>query len=163
MVIQITTKRKAKMNAKPKILVIDDDSQIRETLDALLCAEGYQVEVAETGKDGIKKTEEKWFNLALIDVRLPDISGTRLLADLKEGTPKMRKIIMTGFPTLPNALDALSKHANAYLIKPFVIPKMLETIKEQLALQADEDTFSDTRVEEYVKSRAKQFLDQQKS
>ena len=151
-----------RMSIKQKILVIDDDPQIRDTLEAVLSAEGYQVEVAERGKDAVKKSEEKWFNVALIDIRLPDMSGTQLLTELREGNPKMRKIIMTGFPTLSNAIEAVNKQADAYLTKPFKVPKMLETIKEQLVLQEGEKTFSNTKVDEYVKTRAKDFLDQKK-
>ena len=150
------------MGAKEKILVIDDDPQIRDTLEAVLCAEGYHVELSETGKDAIRKTEEKWFNVALIDIRLPDLTGTQLLTQLREGNPKMRKIIMTGFPTLPNAIEALNKQANAYLTKPFNLSKMLSTIKEQLALQEEEKKYTSIKVEEYVKTRAKEFLDQKK-
>ena len=150
------------MSGKRKILVIEDDPQIRETLEKLLSTEGYQVEVAETGKEAIEKTEKKWFNVALIDIRLPDISGTQLLTELREGNPKMRKIIVTGFPTLPNAIEALNKQADAYLTKPFEMLKMIEIIKDQLALQESEKTFSEAKMGEYIKTRAKAFLDKKK-
>ena len=74
----------------------------------------------------------------------------------------MRKIIVTGFPTLPNAVEALNKQADAYLIKPVEIPKILETIKEQLAQQQEEKTFSEAKIGEYIKTRAREFLDQKK-
>ena len=151
------------MNNQGKILVIDDDPAIRDTLEALLSAEGYQVEVAQTGKEAIAKTEETWFNLVLIDIRLPDLSGIELLTKLKDGTPKMRKIIVTGFPTLPNAVEALNKQADAYLMKPVDVSQMLEIIKEQLALQRGEITFSEAKIGEYIKTRARDFLDKQKN
>jgi len=146
------------MSDKIKILVIDDDPEIRYTLEALLSAEGYDVEVAETGMEAVKKTQGKWYNIALIDINLPDINGIELLTKLKEGNPKMRKIIVTGYPTLPNAVEAVNKQANAYLIKPVEIPKMLETIKEQVTQQESEKTMSETKIGEYMQNRARAFL-----
>jgi DNA-binding NtrC family response regulator len=147
------------MNDKIKILVIDDDPEIRYTFKALLLAEGYHVEVAETGMEAIRKTEEKWYNIALIDINLPDINGIQLLTKLGEGSPKMRKIIITGFPTLANAVDAVNKQANAYLIKPVEIPQMLEIIKEQLERQQSEETFGEVKIGEFMQNRAREFLE----
>jgi len=147
------------MNDKIKILVIDDDPEIRYTFETLLSAEGYDVEVAETGMEAIKKTKERRFNIALIDINLPDINGIQLLTMLREGTPKMRKIIVTGAPTLPNAVEAVNKKANAYLIKPVDVPQMLEVLKEQLEQQQSEETFSEGKIEEFIQSRAREFLE----
>jgi len=143
---------------KAKILVIDDDPDIRFTMAELLSAEGYHVDAAETGKEAIRKTEEKWYNVALVDINLPDINGVELLTKLKDGAPKMRKIIVTGFPTLPNAIQAVNNQANAYLIKPVEIPQMLETIKDQLEKQASEKTFDEVKIGEFMQNRAREFL-----
>ena len=151
------------MEIREKILVIDDDPQIRSTFKAILSGEGYQVDVAETGKEAIEKTEKKWYNLALIDIRLPDINGTQLLTELKEGSPKMRKIMVTGFPTLPNAVEALNKQANAYLTKPVEIPKMLKIIRDQLTLQEEEKTINEYKIGEFIKTRAKEFSERKKA
>jgi len=147
------------MDDKIKILIVDDDPEIRFTLEALLSAEGYQVDAAETGMEAIRKAEEKWYNIALIDINLPDINGIRLLTKLREGSPKMRKIIITGFPTLPNAVDALNNQANAYLIKPVDIPKMLEAIRNQLEQQESEKTLSEAKLGEFMQNRARSFLE----
>jgi DNA-binding NtrC family response regulator len=147
------------MNDKIKILIVDDDPEIRFTLEALLSAEGYQVDATETGMEAIRKAEEKWYNIALIDINLPDINGIQLLTKLREGTPKMRKIIITGFPTLPNAVDAVNNQANAYLIKPVDIPKMLEAIRNQLEQQESEKTLSEAKIGEFMQNRARVFLE----
>jgi len=146
------------MNKEIKILIIDDDPEIRYTVQALLSAEGYQVEAAETGTEAIRKTEEKWYNIALIDLNLPDINGIQLLTKLKDGSPKMRKIIVTGFPTLQNAAEAVNKQANAYLIKPVEIPAMLETIKKQLQQQETGKAFTEDKIGEFMQNRAREFL-----
>jgi len=145
-----------------KILVIDDDPEIRCTLRALLSAEGYIVDVAETGMKAIELTQANWYNLALIDINLPDINGVELLTKLEEGSPKMRKVIVTGYPTLPNAIDALNKQADAYLIKPVELPKLFETIKTQLELQESEKTITEDKLGEFIQNRARAFLENKK-
>jgi DNA-binding NtrC family response regulator len=92
------------MGENPRILVVDDDEGIRKTLATILKEEGYVVDMAQNGQEAIDKTYKNFYNLALIDVRLPDIEGVRLLNMMKENTPKMIKIIVTGYPSLQNAV-----------------------------------------------------------
>jgi DNA-binding NtrC family response regulator len=146
-----------------KILIIDDDVHIRDTYKILLSAEGFLVDTAETGEEAIRKTQEKWYNAALIDIRLPDTSGIELLPKLKDGSIKTRRIVLTGYPTLPNAVAAVNNQADAYLIKPVQISKMLETINQQLDLQENEITFGEAKIGEFMKNRAKQFLEKKRS
>ena len=84
------------MDKTAKILIVDDDENIRKALVAVLEDEGYAVESVDTGKKGIEKTETDFFNLALIDVRLPDMEGIEVLSGMRETSPKIRKIIITG-------------------------------------------------------------------
>ena len=138
-----------------RILVIDDDENIRKVLETILADEGYSVETAETAKKGIEKSEHTFFNLALIDVRLPDMEGIELLSKLRNTKPKMRKIIVTGYPTLQNAIAAVNKGADAYVMKPFDVEKILQTIKEQLKKQEEEKSFSEEKVVEFIETRIK--------
>jgi DNA-binding NtrC family response regulator len=126
------------MEAKDSILVIDDNQDFLELVSTLLEDEGYEVETAKSGEEGIEKTVEKLYSLALIDIVLPDFEGTHLLKKLFETDPKMRKIIITGYPTLENTQEALNMGADAYLVKPVKIDKLLETVKNQLAQQKKE-------------------------
>jgi DNA-binding NtrC family response regulator len=71
----------------------------------------------------------------LIDIRLPDMEGTQLLTQLRGTVPKMMKIIITGYPSIENAVDALNKGADAYIIKPFDMDKVMKTIDEKLKMQ----------------------------
>ena len=84
------------MSSPARILVIDDDREILKTFSAALKGLGYVVETAETGRDAIEKAKANFYNLALIDIRLPDMEGIELLTALAETTPKMVKIIVTG-------------------------------------------------------------------
>ncbi|HEY4674711.1 MAG TPA: response regulator [Candidatus Bathyarchaeia archaeon] len=145
------------MGDNPRILVIDDDENIRKMLTAILEDEGYTAESVGTAKKAIEKTKKSFYNLALIDIRLPDMDGIKLLTKVRETTPKMRKIIITGYPTLQNAIEAVNKGADAYIIKPFDMRKVLKAIKNQLARQAKEKDYSQEKVTEFIEARVKEL------
>jgi DNA-binding NtrC family response regulator len=151
------------MGETARILIVDDDENIRKVLETILADEGYIVESAETAKKGIEKSEKAFYNLALIDVRLPDMEGIELLSKLRNTKPKMRKIIVTGYPTLQNAIAAVNKGADAYVMKPFDVERILQTIKEQLHKQEEEKSFSEEKVVEFIETRIKalETIDQQ--
>jgi len=140
-----------------KILVVDDDENIRKTLSTILKNEGYLVDVAQSGSEAIKKTEASAYNVALIDIRLPDMEGIEILTKMKNAVPKTRKIIITGYPTLKNAIAAVNKNADAYLMKPVDIDKLLETIREQLKLQEAEKAYSEQKVADFIETRIKEL------
>ena len=141
------------MDSNTRILIVDDDETIRTTMKAILEEEGYKVDLAGNGKEGIQKTNERAYNIALLDIRLPDMEGVQLLKLMKETLPRTRKIMVTGYPSTQNAIEALNKNADAYLIKPVDIEKLLSTIKEQLQLQEEERKFSEEKVAEFIESR----------
>jgi DNA-binding NtrC family response regulator len=95
--------------------------------------------------------------MALIDIRLPDMEGIELLTRMKDTTPKIRKVIITGYPTLQNAVDAVNRGANAYILKPFDVDKVLKTLKEQLHKQEEEKKYSQDKVAEFIEARVKQL------
>ena len=99
---------------------------------------GFSPDSAENGAEAIRKANERYYNLALIDIKLPDINGVELLAKFKPTRPRTRKIIMTGNPSLQNAVEALNKGADAYLMKPLDIGKVLATLEEQLEKQKEQ-------------------------
>ena len=145
------------MEKPARILIIDDDENIRTVLQAILEDEGYVIETADTARKGIEKSETEFYNLALIDVRLPDMEGTELLTKLRETKPKMRKIIVTGFPTMQNAVLALNKGADGFVLKPFDVEKILVTIKEQLIKQLEEKEFNEEKIAEFIETRVKEL------
>jgi DNA-binding NtrC family response regulator len=119
--------------------------------------EKYLVESVDTAQKAIEKTDKKFYNVALIDVRLPDMEGIELLTKIKPTTPKMRKIIITGYPTLRNAIEAVNRGADAYIMKPFNMEKVLKTIKEQLKKQDEERKYSQEKVTEFIETRVKEL------
>ena len=145
------------MGERPRILVVDDEESIRKVLTTILEEEGYDVDTAETGKEAVRKTNLNFYNLALLDIRLPDIEGTQLLTAIKETTPKMVKIMVTGYPSLKNAMQAVNKGADAYVLKPFDVGKVLDTIKTCLRRQSEDKKYSEEKVTEFIKTRAREL------
>jgi two-component system, NtrC family, response regulator HydG len=140
-----------------RILIVDDDENIRKTMKAILEDEGYKVDLAASGKEAVQKTNNAAYNLALLDIRLPDMEGVELLKLMKDSVPRTRKIMVTGYPSMQNAIGALNKNADAYLVKPVDVEKLLDTVKEQLQLQEEERKFSEQKVAEFIESRVKEI------
>jgi DNA-binding NtrC family response regulator len=88
---------------------------------------------------------------------LPDMEGIELLSKMRVTKPKMRKIIITGYPTLQNAVAAVNKGADAYVMKPFDVEKILQTIREQLKTQKEEKCYSEEKVAEFIETRIKEL------
>ena len=145
------------MCTKASILVVDDEPSIRKVLTAILEEKGYNVETAENGKEAIRKSKTQFYNLALIDIRLPDMEGVKLLTEMKETKPKMAKIIITGYPSLQNAVEAVNKGADAYIIKPLNIDKTLVTIEEHLEKQRKAQKMTEGSLLEFIETRVKQL------
>jgi DNA-binding response OmpR family regulator len=119
-------------NAKKRILVIDDDKSILRTFTRILQKNGYDIEVAETGKEAIEKSKMRRYDLALIDIRLPDMDGTDLLVKLQKTMVDAVKIMITGFPSLETGVKALDEGADAYLVKPVKPEELIALINEKL-------------------------------
>jgi DNA-binding NtrC family response regulator len=110
-------------------LIVDDDQEVRNTLVTILENEGYLVETAENGKKAVSMCEKTSFDVALIDIELPDIKGTELLHILSKKQPKMVRIIITGHPSIENAAKSVNEKADGYILKPFDVLELLGMIK----------------------------------
>jgi len=140
-----------------RIIIVDDDENIRKTMKAILEDEGYIVDLATNGKEAIEMTQEKTYNIAILDIRLPDMEGVELLKLIKYNVPKTRKIMVTGYPSMQNAILALNKNADAYLVKPVNVEKLLDMVREQLQLQEEEKNFSEQKVADFIETRVKEI------
>jgi DNA-binding NtrC family response regulator len=145
------------MGRKGNILIVDDDTSIRKVLTAILEEKGYDVEAVENGRRAIEKTKIKFYNLALIDIRLPDMEGTMLLSEMKENVPKMIKIMITGYPSLQNAVEAINKGASAYIIKPIDIDNALVTIEKHLEEQRKAQKMTENNLVDFIETRVRQL------
>jgi two-component system response regulator PilR (NtrC family) len=144
---------------KPSILIVEDDASIRETLRTILEQKGYRIDTAKDGQEGIQKSKAKFFNMALLDIKLPDMEGTKLLTLLHETTPKMIKIMITGYPSLENAVEALNQGADSYIIKPVRPEKLLALIEEKLEEQKKAEKMTEDKVTDWIKTRARKLED----
>jgi len=117
---------------KLTILVVDDDREILSSFMHLLSENGYGVETAETGHEAIEKCKRGSHDLALLDIKLPDMDGTQLLEQLQGIDPKMRTIMVTGYASLDAALRALILQANAYVQKPVDPDELLKVVSATL-------------------------------
>ena len=142
---------------KNSIIIVDDDATIRKTLAAILEQEGYDVETAEDGAQAILRSNEKLFDIALVDMRLPDMMGTELLGRLKERTPKTAKIMVTGYPTMQNAIQAVNEGADGYIVKPVEAEVLLETIKKHLKRREEAAKYSEGKVVDFLETRKKEL------
>lgn len=142
---------------KEKILVVDDDENVLKSILNILREKGYETSIAKNGKEALMKIEDEFFNVLLLDIRLPDMTGIELLSLIKDTKPKMKKIILTGYPDAKTAIDAVNKKADAYLIKPYNPNELLEQIDLNIRQQKEELRYTQEKVLEYIKSRVKQL------
>jgi len=120
------------LSAKDRILIIDDDKYFTKTFSDILQEEGYDTTVAHSGAEALEILEDNFFALLIVDIKLPDIDGIELISRIKETDPDMRKVILTGNPSMDNIKQALKRGANDYLVKPVKFEEILEAIKNQI-------------------------------
>jgi DNA-binding NtrC family response regulator len=104
---------------KGSILIVDDEAEIREGLEALLTSEGFEVTPAETGEAGLQKLEDQPFDLMLLDVSLPDRNGLDLLREIRRRDPDLAIILITAFGSIDMARAAFKGGAQDYITKPW--------------------------------------------
>lgn len=120
------------MNEPPRILVIDDEEGIRAGCRRALEPEGYIVETAATGQEGLRRFREGNFDLVLIDVVLPDMRGVDLLAPILEKDPDVVCVVITGYATVELAVQAIRSGAYDFLSKPFTADVLRMTVVQGL-------------------------------
>lgn len=113
-----------------KVLVVDDTKNIRMMLTKCLELEGYEVMTASDGKQALAMFSEHTFDLAFLDIKLPEIRGTEVLKRIRELGIKTPIIIITAYATVKNAVDCTNMGAVAYVQKPFSVEKIRSVLKE---------------------------------
>lgn len=123
------------MKQQTKILVVDDDANLRNTLADILRLKGYEVVAVGSGAEGITEAARTFVNVALIDLRLPDMSGIEVMERIKLAAPLTEAIILTGHAALESAIETTNKGAFSYLLKPYEIDKLLRHISRAVDQQ----------------------------
>lgn len=127
------------MTNNAAILIIDDDPNLRKTLTDILSAKGYEIHAAGNGAEGLDLIKNHDIRLALVDLRLPDMSGIDLLEKIKADQPSIEAIILTGNATLDSAIEATNRGAFSYLQKPYDIDQLLLQIRRAIEKRQAEE------------------------
>lgn len=114
------------------ILVVDDEVIMRESLRDWLSSDGYQVEIAEDGEEALKAVAEQEFSIAILDMALPRMNGIEVFREAKAKNPKLKGIIITAYPSVRTAVEAMKEGVVDYLSKPFPLNKLEAVIRNAL-------------------------------
>ena len=125
-------KQNTAISDKNKILVVDDEKRIRDVCHTMLTHEGFQVVVAENGYHGLEMIEKEQFDIILLDLMMPGLSGMDLLEVIKEKRPDTIVIVITGYATLEHGVGAMKNGAFDFLPKPFSPEDLRMVIKKAL-------------------------------
>jgi two-component system, OmpR family, phosphate regulon sensor histidine kinase PhoR len=120
------------VESRPRILVIDDERGIREGCRRVLQSEGFLVETAEDGESGLRAVESGEFDLLLLDVKMPGMSGIQLVRQVRELDPTLVCVMITGYATLETAVEATRSGAYDFLPKPFTPDELLAKVGKGL-------------------------------
>jgi len=135
-----------------RILIVDDDANLRVGMSTILEDEGFEVAEAENGRDGIEKLGRGVYDLIITDYKMNEMDGLRFLEQLKQEYPSMKVIMVTGFGTIENAVEAMRLGAINYITKPIKPKKLVQVVKETLHV-SDSDEASpedkEARLEKY--------------
>jgi DNA-binding NtrC family response regulator len=121
------------------ILIIDDEFEIRESLQTLLELEGYTVEVAGDGEDGLSHIAQRPFDLVLLDFALPDRNGLEILRDIRDRAPELAVIMITAYGTVENAVNAMQGGAVNFVQKPWQNEKLLADVSAAIGRRRAEE------------------------
>lgn len=123
------------MKQKTKILIVDDDPNLRKTLTDILKVKGYETTAAANGAEAIAAAQQATFSLALIDLMLPDMPGLEVMAGIKAIAPLTGAIILTGHASMDTAIEATKQGAFSYLLKPYQMDDLLLNVKHGVESQ----------------------------
>lgn len=118
-----------------RILIVDDDPDIRESLGDMLSHEGYMVRNAASGVEALERTKQERYEAALLDIHLPDMSGLSVLKVMMELDPSLPIIILTGNATPENTIGSLAKGAFAYLTKPYNSQELKAVVRRAVSVK----------------------------
>jgi DNA-binding NtrC family response regulator len=140
---------------KETILVIDDEEHLNRSTRILLESNDFTVDCAMNGNEALGKIRDNFYNLIIIDVKLPDMEGTELLKEIRKAQPNCKKIIITGYPNLQNTMSALNEGADAYVTKPFKPEKLIDLVQQKLEEQKNANIVTEKKVATWIQERAK--------
>lgn len=122
-----------------KILIIEDDKDLQESLKELFVEAGYFVKTASDGVEALRQISNNEFDLVILDLGLPVMSGESVCLEVRRKFPEMRIIILTARDTTPDIISGLNLGADDYITKPFVVDELLARVKARLRFRGNND------------------------
>ncbi len=161
---QVTETIKDDYAGQPQVLLMEDESSVAEGLKMVLNEEGFEVDLAMTGQSALDTWSQKGFDLLVADLRLPDMDGMEVIKRVKEERPQTPVIVITGYASVPSAVEAMKRGVDDYLPKPFTdeefmarVDKVLKERREALSEGLGESVEA---VEEGMQSAEEELADQ---
>lgn len=115
---------------KLNILLVDDEDHLQEVLGLLLELDGHKVTTAYNGQEALEKAKNNKFDLVVTDLKMPGMTGLEMAKEFKNTNPDIHIIMITGYPTVETATEALKLGCDDYIAKPFHMDRMREIIKK---------------------------------
>ncbi len=116
-----------------RVLVVDDEQDILDLLSELLHRWGFEAETARNGREALEKFKDQHVDLVVTDLKMPEMDGLELLRQLREENPRVPVLMLTGYPTIDTAIQAIQEGAYDYLIKPINPDELRFRIQKALA------------------------------
>lgn len=123
---------------KYRILVVDDELLIRDLLYDFFTSQGWDIVVAEGGQKAVDYLKNQLFDIVLTDLKMPDVDGMELTGRIRNLYGDLPVIIMTGYPSLDSAVEALRFKVDDYIIKPFNVNQLFKTVKKVVEMKRQE-------------------------
>jgi len=124
---------------KKKVLAIDDEQIVLDSVSQILIDENYEVDVSLSGREGLDWAIERPYDIVLTDIRMPDIGGMRVLRDIKRIKSSLPVVIITGYATTKSAVQAMKLGAAEYIEKPFEPEELLEAVARAIGIAAEDE------------------------
>jgi DNA-binding NtrC family response regulator len=149
---QMQTALRSEPVYRPHVLLVEDEFSVAKGLEMVMTEEGYDVDLANTGREALHKfwTKDN-FDLMVADLRLPDIDGMEVIQRVKEKRPETKVIIITGYPSVSSAVQAVKMGVSDYLRKPFTDDELLTAVGTALKEKGSmEELISETQKERLI-------------
>lgn len=121
---------------KNKVLVIDDEQVVLDSVSKILSNENYEVDVTRSGREGLTWAIQKTFDIVLTDIRMPDIGGMRVLRDIRRAKPYLPVVMITGYASIQSSVQAMKLGAADYIEKPFTPDELIDAVASALDIAA---------------------------
>jgi FixJ family two-component response regulator/glycine cleavage system H lipoate-binding protein len=127
------------MSEQPTILVVDDEEVVCQACQRIFSRQGFRVEISTDARQGLEKAVDKDYHIILLDIKMPNMDGIAFLEHLRQKKPTVPVLIITGYPSIPNAASAMRLGACDYVTKPFTSEEITSAVRRVLAAQRIEE------------------------